>query len=81
LDAYYAKKDEARMQKEFNKGICFTKDESKGTFAIMTFKKGTIKVTISELLTSANGRDLLRRSYEKLISDGAKVLNDNLKFV
>lgn len=81
LDEHYAKKDKARMQREFDKGICYTKDESKGTFAVMTFKKGTIKVTISELLTSANGRDVLRRSYEKLISEGNKVLNTNLNFV
>jgi len=80
LEAHYAKKDKARMQREFNKGICYTKNEGAGTFAVMTFKKGTTKVTISELLKSANGRDVLRRSYEKLILDGAKVLNDNLKF-
>lgn len=80
LEEHYAKKDKARMQREFNKGICYTKDESKGTFAVLTFKKGTSKVSVSELLKSANGRDVLRRSYEKLISDGAKVLNDNLKF-
>jgi hypothetical protein len=80
LEAHYSKKDKARMQKNFNKGICYTKNEGAGTFAVLTFNRGTAKVTISELLKSANGRALLRRSYEKLISDGAKVLNDNLKF-
>jgi hypothetical protein len=81
LEAHYAKKDKARMQREFDKGICYTKDESKGTFAIMTFKKGTTKVTISQMLMSSNGRDTLRRSYDKLVSEGNKVLNNNLKFV
>lgn len=81
LEAHYAKKDKARMQREFNKGICYTKDESKGTFAVMTFKKGTTKVTISELLKSANGRGVLLRSYEKLVNEGNKILNTNLNFV
>jgi hypothetical protein len=81
LESHYAKKDKARMEREFNKGICYTKDESKGTYAVMTFKKGTTKVTISELLKSANGRGVLIRSYEKLVSDGNKILNTNLNFV
>jgi hypothetical protein len=81
LEAHYAKKDSARMEKNFDKGICYTKDESKGTFAIMTFKRGTTKVTISQMLMSSNGRDTLRRSYDKLVSEGNKVLNNNLKFV
>ena len=70
LEAHYAKKDRARLEKNFEKGICYTKDESKGTFAIMTFKKGTTKVTISQMLMSSNGRDTLRRSYDKLVSEG-----------
>ena len=80
LESHYAKKDKARMQREFDKGICYTKDESKGTFAVLTFKKGTAKITISEMLKSANGRDLLLRSYEKLVNDGNKILNTNLNF-
>lgn len=81
LEAHYAKKDKARMQREFNKGICYTKNEGAGTFAVMTFNRGTTKVSVSELLKSANGRDVLRKSYEKLILEGNKVLNTNLNFV
>lgn len=80
LEEYYAKKDKARMQREFNKGICYTKDESKGTFAVLTFSRGKSKVTIAEMQKSEQGRGLLQRSYEKLIADGNKVLNTNLNF-
>lgn len=81
LEEYYAKKDKARMQREFNKGICYTKDESKGTFAVMTFSKGKSKVTISQMIMSTNGRDTLKRSCEKLIAEGNVILNTNLKFI
>lgn len=81
LDEHYAKKDKARMQREFDKGICYTKDESKGTFAVLTFKKGSTNVKISEMLSNASGRAMLIKSYEKLISEGNKVLNTNLNFV
>jgi hypothetical protein len=80
LEAHYAKKDKARMQKQFNKGICYTKDESKGTFAVLTFNRGKSKVTIAEMQKSEQGRGLLQRSYEKLIREGNKVLNTNLNF-
>jgi len=81
LDKYYSKKDEARMQKQFNKGICYTKDESKDTFAIITFNKGKSKATISEMIMNTSGRELLRKTCDKLISEGNKILNTNLKFI
>lgn len=81
LEEYYAKKDKARMQREFNKGICYTKDESKGTFAVLTFSKGKSKVTIPQMIMSTNGRDMLKRSCEKLIAEGNVILNTNLKFI
>lgn len=81
LEEYYAKKDKARMQREFNKGICYTKDESKGTFAVLTFSKGKSKVTISQMIMSTNGRDMLKRSCDKLIAEGNVILNTNLKFI
>lgn len=81
LDDHYAKKDKARMQREYNKGICYTKDESKGTFAVLTFKRGSTNVTIAEMQKSEQGRGLLQRSYDKLILEGNKVLNTNLNFV
>lgn len=81
LEAHYAKKDKARMQRQFEKGICYTKDESKGTFAVLTFNRGTTKVTISQMIMSTNGRDMLKRSCEKLITEGNVILNTNLKFI
>lgn len=80
LEAHYAKKDKARMQREFNKGICYTKDESKDTFTLLTFSRGKNKVTIAEMQKSEQGRGLLQRSYEKLIREGNIVLNTNLNF-
>lgn len=81
LKEHYEKKDRARMEKNFEKGICYTKDESKGTFAIMTFNRGTSKVTISQMIMNTSGRDMLRKTCDKLISEGNKILNTNLKFI
>lgn len=80
LKDHYAKKDHARLCKNFNKGVCYSKADDLNTYAIMTFKRGPINVTISEMQNNATGRQHLLKSCEKLVADGHKILNTNLNF-
>jgi hypothetical protein len=81
LKDHYAKKDQLKLSKNFNKGICYaTVDEEKEKYAILTFNKGKQKVTISEMQSNVYGRQHLIKSCEKLVADGYKILNTNLNF-
>lgn len=81
LKDHYAKKDQLKLSKNFNKGICYsTIDEEKEKYAILTFSKGKQKVTIAEMQSNVNGRQHLIKSCEKLVADGYKILNTNLNF-
>ena len=77
FEAWLEEKDKARLQKEFNKGLCYTKNEAQG-YRIMSFKKGGKIVLLSDMLEDIVGRTHLRKSLRDLENLGYKILNTNL---
>lgn len=77
FEQWLENKDKARLQKEFNKGLCYTKDEANG-YRIMSFKRGGKAVLLSDMLEDIVGRTHLRKSLRELENLGYKILNTNL---
>jgi hypothetical protein len=81
LEAHYAKKDKAKMDREFVKGLCYRKPNDTDAYNIITFKIHGKNVAITDMLKTQIGRHHLIKSYDKLVADGCKILNTNLNFV
>jgi|688.fasta_scaffold513266_3 hypothetical protein len=77
FEAWLENKDKARLQKEFNKGLCYTKNEAQG-YRIMSFKRGGKTVLLNDMLEDIVGRTHLRKSLRDLENLGYKILNTNL---
>jgi hypothetical protein len=80
FEQWLENKDKARIQKEFQKGICYTKDEARG-YHIMTFRNGGKVVKISDMIKDINGRTHVRLKVRELEKIGYKILNTNLTFI
>lgn len=80
LKDHYAKKDNARQMRDFNKAICYHKPNEHDGYYKLEFKKGGKTTTILEMQSNANGRQHLIKSCEKMVADGYKILNTNLQF-
>ena len=77
FEEWLEKKDKARLEKEFNKGLCYTKHEAQG-YRIMSFKRGGKTVLLNDMLEDIVGRTHLRKSLRDLENLGYKILNTNL---
>lgn len=77
FEQWLENKDKARMLKEFNKGICYSKDERNG-YRILSFSIGGKKATIADMLAKVSGQDHLAKNINKLKAEGYKILNTNL---
>lgn len=77
FEEWLEKKDKARLEKEFNKGICYSKDERNG-YRILSFSIGGKKATIAEMLAKVSGQDHLAKNINRLKAEGYKILNTNL---
>lgn len=77
LEAQFKKKQEAKMRREFSKGLVYSKGDP-NTYNIMTFKAGGKSVTIEDMLKSASGRIHLNTNIYNLKESGYKILNTNL---
>lgn len=79
LEKRDAKQHEAKMKKEFSKGICYSNGEP-NAYRILTFKIGGKATTITEIQGSLSGRAFLIEKCKGLEAQGCKVLNTNLSF-
>jgi hypothetical protein len=77
FEDWISEREEKRMQKDFDKGICYGTPQS---YYITYFQVGGKKISISEVLKRVDGLALLRNSCEKLIKEGHMILNTNLPF-
>lgn len=77
LEKRDAKQHEAKMQKEFNKGICYS-DGTPNAYRILTFKIGGKPTTVAEMLGRVSGQDYLAKSINRLKAEGYEILNTNL---
>ena len=77
FEEWLEKKDKARLEKEFNKGLWYTKNEAQG-YRIMSFKRGGKTVLLNDMLEDIVGRTHLRKSLRDLENLGYKILNTNL---
>jgi len=80
LRAQYAKKDNARQMRDFNKAICYSKPNEDDGYYKLEFKKGGKPTTIIEIQNSLKGRAMLTDKCKQLVADGCKILNTNLQF-
>jgi hypothetical protein len=77
LEKRDAKQHEAKMQKEFNKGICYS-DGTPNAYRILSFKIGGKPTSIAEMLGKVSGQDHLAKNINRLKADGYEILNTNL---
>jgi hypothetical protein len=80
LKDQYAKKDNARQMRDFNKAICYHKPNEEDGYYKLEFKKGGKPTTIIEIQNSFKGRAMLTDKCKQLVADGCKILNTNLQF-
>lgn len=74
---WLSKREGQRLEKDFEKGICYGTPER---YYISSFTIGKKKVSISDVLRSKDGLKVLRGACEKLKAQGHVVLNNNLPF-
>lgn len=77
FEDWLQKKEDKKMEKNFNKGICFGNDTQ---YQITTFHLGGKSITISELIKTQKGIDHLKTTCEEKKKQGHKILNTNLPF-
>lgn len=78
FEIWLTAKDEKKKEKDYEKGICFTKFS--GSYRVRQYRMGTTAVKISDMMKDPKGKDMLKKDYDMLISGGYKVLNTNLNF-
>jgi hypothetical protein len=62
------------LKKNFNKGLCITKDKKSNKYSIISWKG----FTLSKVLKQPNGINLVRKQILKYKSEGYTILNTNL---
>lgn len=77
FDDWLKAKDDKKMKKNFEKGICFGDDFG---YQVTTFKLGGKGITINEIIKTQQGIDHLKKTCAEKISQGYKILNTNLPF-
>lgn len=77
FEEWLEKKEDKKLEKNFNKGICFG---TKNRYQISSFKRGGKSITISELCNNIVGRTMLEKHCESLKKQGHIILNTNLPF-
>ena len=72
-------KDEAKLQKKLAKSmlsnLCV---KTANGYTELSWKTGSRKATIAELLSAPNGREILRNAIAKAKGEGREVLNTNI---
>lgn len=77
FETWLKQKENKKMEKSFNKGICFGNDYS---YQISSVKQGGKSVTIDELIKTTHGITFLKNLCEEKKKEGYKILNTNLPF-
>jgi hypothetical protein len=79
LEDWLRAKDEAKLGKKLQKdmltGLCI---KTPNGYTQLTWKSGSRKLTIAELVSVQNGRDLLKNAIAKAKAEGKEVLNTNI---
>lgn len=73
-------KDNKRLEKNCEKGICHTIFVNDEMYEVTTWKQGGKTITIKELLNHPKGLETLKDCCTKLKGQGRRILNKNLPF-
>jgi hypothetical protein len=77
FDEWLKKKDNAKMEKDFNKGICVATSFG---YEVFTFRLGKKQITLDKMKDNPNFMKLVKETCEKKKSEGMTILNTNLPF-
>lgn len=75
FEDYLKAKAQKRLEKHMTTGICFGNESN---YSIQTYKKGSKKITINELLQTENGKNLLRNTIKFVRGQNKIILNTNI---
>ena len=78
ISDYLNEKAEKQLAKNFDKGICYGSTYS---YSTITFNVGKKKITITEMLKTTKGTQMLIDTCNDKIKEGKKILNTNLPFL
>lgn len=77
LGEWLSKREGQRLEKDFEKGICYGTPDR---YYISSFTIGKKKASISDVLRSKDGLKVLRDACEEFKGQGHVILNNNLPF-
>ena len=75
ITEHLKKKSEKRMEKDYDKGVCYG---TKFSYRVLTFKKGVKSLTISQMLSNQRDTEYLMSSIKKLKDENKTILNTNI---
>jgi len=78
ISDYLNEKAEKQLAKNFDKGICYGSTYSYNT---IVFNVGKKKISVTDMLKTTKGTQMLIDTCNEKIKEGKKILNTNLPFL
>jgi hypothetical protein len=79
FDEWLKRMEESRMKRRYSKVLVYKKDDEY-SYTELSFNIGGKKADIKTICANPKGVEYLKKSCERLISEGYKIMNSNLPF-